>query len=86
MGIGNLWMELTATWILVLLASGIYLWWPRAIEATKPLLKVRWRRGGRIRWRDLHALIGIGLSIVAQIAARMRGPYRPSSAPSWNWR
>lgn len=63
-GIGNLWMELTATWILVLLASGIYLWWPRAIEATKPLLKVRWRRGGRIRWRDLHALIGIELSVV----------------------
>lgn len=63
-GIGNLWMELTATWILVLLASGIYLWWPRAIEATKPLLKVRWRRGGRICWRDLHALIGIGLSVV----------------------
>ncbi|MDY6997368.1 MAG: PepSY domain-containing protein, partial [Actinomycetota bacterium] len=25
-GIGNLWMEITAVWILVLLASGIYLW------------------------------------------------------------
>jgi hypothetical protein len=58
-GVGNLWMELTATWILVLLASGIYLWWPRATEAAKPLLKVRWRRGGRIRWRDLHALTGV---------------------------
>ncbi len=55
-GIGNLWMELTATWILVLLASGIYLWWPRAIEAAKPLLTVRWRQGGRPpRWRDVHA-------------------------------
>lgn len=63
-GIGNLWMELTAVWILVLMASGIYLWWPRAIEATKPLLKVRWKRGGRIRWRDLHALTGVVIAVV----------------------
>lgn len=63
-GVGNLWMELTAVWILVLLASGIYLWWPRAIEATKPLLKIRWRNGGRIRWRDLHALTGVVISVI----------------------
>ncbi|WP_445165971.1 PepSY-associated TM helix domain-containing protein [Mycolicibacterium sp. Dal123E01] len=63
-GIGNLWMELTATWILVLLASGVYLWWPRAIEAAKPLLKVRWRKGGRIRWRDAHALTGVVIAVI----------------------
>ncbi len=63
-GVGNLVMELTATWILVLLASGIYLWWPRAIEATKPLLKVRWGKGGRIRWRDLHALTGVVIAVI----------------------
>nr|WP_313901262.1 PepSY domain-containing protein [Mycobacterium sp. SMC-4] len=63
-GIGNLWLELTAVWILVLLASGIYLWWPRAIEATKPLLKVRWRRGGRVRWRDVHALTGVLVALI----------------------
>ena len=63
-GVGNLWMELTAGWILVLMASGIFLWWPRAIEATKPLLKIRWRKGGRIRWRDLHALTGVVIAVV----------------------
>ncbi len=63
-GVGNLWMEVTAVWILVLLASGLYLWWPRAIEATKPLLKVRWGSGGRIRWRDLHALTGVVLAVI----------------------
>ena len=63
-GIGNLWMELTAVWILVLLASGIYLWWPRAIEAAKPLLKIRWRKGGRIRWRDVHALTGVVIAVI----------------------
>ncbi|MGV0850478.1 PepSY-associated TM helix domain-containing protein [Mycolicibacterium phlei] len=63
-GIGNLWMEITAVWILVLLATGVYLWWPRAAEAAKPLLTVRWRRGGRVRWRDVHALVGVVLAVI----------------------
>ncbi|TGD90665.1 PepSY domain-containing protein [Mycolicibacterium sp. CH28] len=63
-GVGNLVIELTATWILVLLGSGIYLWWPRASEAAKPLLKVRWGKGGRIRWRDLHALTGVVIAVI----------------------
>ncbi len=63
-GVANLWFELTAVWILVLLLTGTYLWWPRAIESAKPLLKIRWRRGGRIRWRDLHAGTGIVISVL----------------------
>lgn len=63
-GVGNLIIEVMAGWILVLLASGIYLWWPRAIEGGKPRLAVRWRKSGRLRWRDLHATTGILVSIV----------------------
>ena len=63
-GIGNLLIEMTAVWVLVLAASGIYLWWPRAIEGGKPRLGIRWSKGGRIRWRDLHATTGILLSAV----------------------
>lgn len=63
-GVGNLIMEVTAVWILVLLASGIYLWWPRAAEKGKPRLRIRWSKGGRIRWRDVHAATGILLSVV----------------------
>ena len=63
-GVGNLLIEMVAVWVLVLAASGIYLWWPRAIERGKPRLAIRWRKGGRIRWRDLHATTGILLSVV----------------------
>ena len=63
-GIFNLWYELAATWILVLLMTGVYLWWPRAIESAKPLFTIRWGRGGRIRWRDLHAAVGVVVSLV----------------------
>ncbi|MCW1959131.1 MAG: PepSY domain-containing protein [Mycobacterium sp.] len=63
-GIGNLLIEMAAVWVLVLAASGIYLWWPRATERGKPRLAIRWNKGGRIRWRDLHATTGILLSVV----------------------
>ena len=46
-----------------LLASGIYLWWPRSIEAAKPSAKIRWA-GGPIRWRDVHALIGVVIAVI----------------------
>ncbi len=63
-GIGNLLIEMTAVWVLVLAATGIYLWWPRAVERGKPRLAIRWKKSGRIRWRDLHATAGILLSVV----------------------
>ena len=63
-GVGNLIIEITAVWILLLAASGIYLWWPRDIESGKPRLRIRWSKGGRIRWRDVHATTGILLSVV----------------------
>lgn len=63
-GIGNLIIEMTAVWVLVLAATGVYLWWPRATERGKPRLAIRWNKGGRIRWRDLHASTGILLSVV----------------------
>ena len=63
-GVGNLIIEMTAVWVLVLAASGIYLWWPRAVERGKPRLAIRWKKGGRLRWRDLHATTGILLSVV----------------------
>ena len=63
-GIGNLLIEMIAVWVLVLAASGLYLWWPRALERGKPRLRIRWRKGGRIRWRDVHAATGALLSVV----------------------
>jgi uncharacterized iron-regulated membrane protein len=63
-GIGSLLIEMTAVWVLVLAASGIYMWWPRDTERGKPRLAIRWRRGGRVRWRDVHAATGILLSVV----------------------
>lgn len=65
---GELLMELAGCWTLVMIGTGIALWWPGGAQKT-------WRKGGvwvpRLRlcgrawWRDLHAVGGIWLAIGA---------------------
>ncbi len=56
--LGDVIIEIFAGWAMVLAITGIYLWLPRKKDAGKALVKPRWGRGGRIRWRDLHAIGG----------------------------
>ena len=58
-------VELAASWAIVLLVTGVYLWWPRQSERLAGVLYVRLRRGSRIFWRDLHAVTGIWISAYA---------------------
>jgi uncharacterized iron-regulated membrane protein len=56
--LGSLVIEIITVWSLVLALTGIYLWWPRSSQKGKRLLSVRWGKGGRIRWQDLHSASG----------------------------
>lgn len=56
--VGDMIIEIFAGWAMVLAITGIYLWLPRKKGAGKALLTPRWGRGGRVRWRDLHAIGG----------------------------
>jgi uncharacterized iron-regulated membrane protein len=64
---GNGWrwvIELAASWMLVMVATGLYLWWPRPQVQGGPgwrALVPRWGRG-RTTWRDLHASLGLLMS------------------------
>lgn len=55
-------VELAASWVMVLLVSGIYLWWPRGRGMLGALIP-RLSKSGRILWRDLHAVTGLWISI-----------------------
>lgn len=48
-------IEMVAGWAIVLVITGVYLWWPRG----RGVGVVTIRRGGRAFWRDLHAVTGI---------------------------
>ncbi|MGH3719964.1 MAG: PepSY-associated TM helix domain-containing protein [Pseudonocardiaceae bacterium] len=57
--VGDLIIEISMGWALILALSGLYLWWPRRSQKGKTLLAPRIRAKGRLKWRDLHAASGI---------------------------
>lgn len=62
---GSMLVELAASWAIVMLISGLYLWWPRDANGMAGVVYPRLRRGGRVFWRDLHAVIGLWVSAFA---------------------
>ena len=63
----NRWMEAIGGFAIVLMVSGFYLWWPR--DRPGGVFKVRWMPGKRALWRDLHAVSGAYLGIIALFLA-----------------
>ncbi|NER60098.1 PepSY domain-containing protein, partial [Pseudomonas sp. MAFF212428] len=55
--LGDRLVELAAGWGIVLVVSGLYLWWPRG-KASAGVLWPRLNARGRLLWRDLHAVSG----------------------------
>lgn len=63
---GNDWrwmLELSTSWVLVMLITGVYLWWPRAEQTALP----RTGLTGRLGWRQWHAFTGVALSVITLI-------------------
>ena len=50
-------IEIAAGWSILLVATGIYLWWPR--NGSGGVVSVRGKPKSRVFWRDLHAVLGI---------------------------
>lgn len=66
-GAANTLTELSASWVLVSILTGIYLWWPKTMRGLKRSLVPRFgglRSGRRKPWRDLHSTFGILLLVL----------------------
>jgi uncharacterized iron-regulated membrane protein len=63
-GVGNVLVELAACWAIVMILTGLYLWWPRG-GGFAGVVWPRLRRGSRVMWRDLHAVTGFWVSAFA---------------------
>jgi len=64
---GRVFIEIVAGWIIVLIATGVYLWWPRGRRSG--VVAIRPNATGRVWWRDLHAVTGaFGGAIVLFLA------------------
>jgi uncharacterized iron-regulated membrane protein len=62
---GSYAVELAASWTIVMIATGLALWWPRGQRGLGGVLYPRLAAGGRTFWRDLHAVIGLWVSCFA---------------------
>ena len=62
---GSVLVETGACWAIVMLLTGLYLWWPRGGRGLAGVLYPRLRGGKRVFWRDIHAVAGIWVSFAA---------------------
>ncbi|KPN20487.1 hypothetical protein AO715_11570 [Xanthomonas sp. Mitacek01] len=60
---GSWLLEIGACWTIVMVLSGLYLWWPRDGRGLRALLP-RLRSGGWTFWRDLHACVAVWFSLL----------------------
>jgi uncharacterized iron-regulated membrane protein len=59
---GAILVELAACWAIVLVLTGLYLWWPRNARGLAGVIYPRVANKGHMFWRDLHAVTGAWLS------------------------
>jgi len=55
---GELFIELIASWVIVLALTGIYVWWPYKNISLRGFFTLRTNKTRQIFWRDMHAVIG----------------------------
>ena len=63
--VGSYLVEIAACWAIVMLLTGLYLWWPRGRRVLAGVLYPRLRSKGRLFWRDLHATAGLWVTVFA---------------------
>jgi uncharacterized iron-regulated membrane protein len=62
---GSAVVELAASWAIVMILTGLFLWWPRGLTGLGGILYPRLNRGSRIFWRDIHSVTGLWISGLA---------------------
>lgn len=59
---GSYLVELAASWAIVMVITGLYLWWPKAGQGLAGVVYPRFGKSSRVFWRDLHGVIGFWIS------------------------
>lgn len=62
--VGTKVIELIASWMVVLILTGFYIWFPFRKGNYRGVFTVRFNQGKRILYRDLHAVTGFWVSIL----------------------
>ncbi|WP_439482381.1 PepSY-associated TM helix domain-containing protein [Cyclobacterium plantarum] len=77
-------VELVASWMVVLIITGLFLFWPRG-RGWQAFFTVRSRQGKRMLYRDLHALSGFWLSLLLLIVLAGGLPWTDVFGSGFKW-
>ncbi len=64
---GSYLVELAACWTIVMILTGMFLWWPRKMIGLAGVIYPRFRSGTKLFWRDIHSVTGVWISVFALI-------------------
>lgn len=62
---GSYLVEIAACWTIVMILTGLVLWWPKNAKGLGGVLYPRWGKVDRIWWRDMHSVLGFWISALA---------------------
>jgi len=62
---GAILVELAGAWAIIMILTGLYLWWPDSNDGAAGVLYPRFRSKGRTLLKDLHSVTGFWISLFA---------------------
>ena len=82
--VGTKIIELIASWMVVLILTGLYIWWPFT-KGIKGVFTIRFKDGKRTLFRDLHAVTGFWMSILLLIVLAGGFPWTDVFGSNFKW-
>ncbi len=78
-------VELIASWMVVLILTGLYIWWPARGWRLKGFFVPRAKEGKRVFFRDLHAISGFWMSILLLMVLGGGFPWTDVVGENFKW-
>ena len=83
--VGTKFVELIASWMVVLILTGIYIWWPARGWKLKGFFIPRIKEGKRTFFRDIHAITGFWISILLLMVLGGGFPWTDVVGENFKW-
>lgn len=78
-------VELVASWLFVLILTGIYVFWPKGKQGLAAFFTIRLKQGKRIFFRDLHSVLGFWISVMLIITLAGGMPWTDVFGSNFKW-
>lgn len=78
-------VELVASWLIVLIITGIYIFWPSSKQGLLAFILPRTKAGRRIFFRDIHSIIGFWISGLLLLVLAGAFPWTDVVGNNFKW-